>query len=277
MRDPWALLGAGAADEGFIENRRRLSLFGLSFELCLIPSRGGRAGVPSTEAPAFAVHPADRIRSEEALWRGDGLVLTPNRYPFFAPQLLAWPEAASPREADRDFLERCFRLADAAGASLLFNTVGASASIPLAHAHVLAAQSTVLAEIPLVRVGVGDGFSCWSPDPGGPAPFFAAVIEAVDPGLRAREVRRLADCRRTAAVNLISVGTKVWVVPRRQEVPAPEFPYAIGAGELFGRFVFPKPDEFGAATQPALEAAMTKATVRCGAQQIASLRRVWDF
>lgn len=239
-----------------------------------MPARGRRAGIPGAGRAAFGPGRGDRIRIEEAFWSGAGLVATPNRFPFFWPQLLLWPEKGTMREPDADFLAACFALARREEGTLLFNTIGASASIPLAHAHLLAAMSPVLEHVELEEVASTRDIVCRATQPGSRVPFLVVEIEAEDDTIRAAWTRRLLDLRRTPAINVLARGRRSWILPRRMEVPAPHFPYAVGAGELGGRFVYPDQDAFRAATAADLAAALRLATVIATEAELASLRRV---
>ncbi|MDP6424624.1 MAG: hypothetical protein QGG14_07765 [Planctomycetota bacterium] len=256
----WELLDRetdGLTDEGLVHERHAVAAFGLPFECVLIPSRADRAGTPSAERPAFGVHSADRIRRKEAFWRSETLIATPNRFPFFAPQALLWPAHESPREPSTGFLAACFDVAEGTGASVLFNSIGASASIPVAHGHLMRRESPVLGRVELELVERVAGAEVLTPT--GNFPLFAAVVHAANAQRRADLVIGLLAARRHAAFNVLAERDLAWVFPRTLEVAAAHFPFAIGAGELWGRFVYPDRDSFAEATSTRLESALKSA------------------
>ena len=86
--------------------KRTLTVFGGPVELVLVPGRKLRKDVAAGDRPPFGRSPAARIVRDEAYWRGDGLALTPNRYPFAREHRILWttqpardPDLASPRGA----------------------------------------------------------------------------------------------------------------------------------------------------------------------------------
>lgn len=271
---------------------RVLELFGRSFELCLIPDRAARKGVPSDTRPSFGSHPGFRIRREEAFWTGKGLVATPNRYPFFGPSFLLWPESGTPREVTRDFLQTVFEVQRELDAVVVCNTIGAAASIPLAHAHVL------LGPRPMLDPGGPgsdrEGTECWplrpldfdasvdvcesvriqTTDLHASWPLFAAVVEAPCVSTRADWVRALLDTRSRAAVTILATTERVFLIPRRREGGAPAFPFAIGGGELSGRFIFADRSSYENASASGLERALRDACVECTSAEVDALREV---
>ena len=280
---PWeALAAAGHAgtDDELVLARRSLAIFGRDFELCYLPSRRERSGVPSASRPSFAPHPGERIRHDEVLWSRGRLVATPNRYPFMAPSMLLWEASGSAREVTEAFLVEAFALCDQLAATLVANTVGASASIPLAHAHLLGPKRSLLAAQesqawPLVELAGDAELRLMASDPQAGWPLHAAVIDAPDPERRARAVRCLLDQRRHAAANLMLQGSRAFVVPRREEMGGAAFPYAIGAGELSGRFIFPDRQAFREAHSEGLETALARACVASCDAENESLRQLF--
>jgi len=220
--------------------RRPLAPFGLPFTALLIEGRGRRAGVPGTARPSFDEGRGPAIRAREALFEGAASVLTPNRFPFASPHGILWARDGEPREWPEAFLVEAFRLLDRHGGILLGNTVGASASIPLAHLHWADFEAPLLPRLAEL-------------------PFAAAAIDDPDAGRRASSARRLLDRRLTAPANLLALPGRAWILPRREEIPSPHFPHALGAMELAGFFVYPDRPSFDAATASSLEAALTAA------------------
>ena len=54
--------------------------------------------------------------------------------------------------------------------------------------------------------------------------------------------------RTSPAANAVLTGGHAYVFFRREETPAPHFPYALGAAELWGRWCFPDEASFEAFT-----------------------------
>ena len=63
----------------------------------------------------------------------------------------------------------------------------------------------------------------------------------------------------TSAWNVIVQDGAAWLYPRRAETPAPHFPYALGAAEVWGRWCYLDREPFDAATGAALERALALA------------------
>ncbi|MCB9892749.1 MAG: hypothetical protein H6832_13365 [Planctomycetes bacterium] len=250
----FARSGHSIPDESIAARNRGVELFGRSFELSLVPSRADRSGIPGRRA-AFRTSAGPRIRAEEGFWSDGHLVATPNRFPFLGRSFLLWNAHGSEREVGASFLARAFELCDAENLCLLANTVGASASIPLAHAHVtwtprplLYRAGTALDSDPAstgwptrvvamsnlgsIRATTGD--DDW--------PCMAVEVRAPDPRVRAAWIAALLATRTTAAANLLVAGERALVVPRRAECGLESFPLPIGASELSGRWIFA--DEF---------------------------------
>ena len=236
--------------------RRTLSVFGASVELVFVPERKARQDRATAERPAFRRSPAARIVGEEAFWRGEGHLLTPNRHPFAAAQRLLWPDAPR-REPDAAFWQLCGDWAARSGGSALVNSVGAAATIARCHAHLVPERLPfldALSERPFV-VDLVDR-------PAGVAlvtkhvPFCLLGVRGGDSIARAETLVRLAEARLTAAHNVVLFGDSAWLLPRRLETPAPDFPYPLGAAELWGRWCYQDEEPFAAATPAMLERAL---------------------
>ncbi|MCA8972268.1 MAG: hypothetical protein KDC95_20945 [Planctomycetes bacterium] len=243
-------------DESIAVRSRSVQLFGRDFELCLVPSRADRSGIPGRRA-AFRMSPGHRIREEERFWSDGRLVATPNRFPFLGRSMLLWNAHGSDREVGPDFLARAFELCDSEGLCLLANTVGASASIPLAHAHVTWTPRPLLCDAetdldsepvtigwPTHVVASSDHGSLRVTTGGDEWPCMAIEVRAPDPRVRAAWVGAFLAARTTAAANLLVAGERALVVPRRAECGLECFPFPIGASELSGRWIFADPFHF---------------------------------
>lgn len=237
---------------------RRLTVLGVEVSLVLVPDRRARGGRAVAGRPALQRCPASRILAEEALWRADALVLTPNRYPFAAGQRLLWM-AGPTREPDRAFWLAALAWAERAGGSVLLNTVGAAATIARAHAHLVPERRAFLGSLPtrqctLDLIDVPPGGELIAVD----APFCALGVRG-PVAARATALVLLAEARLTAACNVVAEGDTAWVVPRTVETPAPWFPQALGAAELWGRWCYVDEAPFAAATGADLERALVEA------------------
>lgn len=236
---------------------RRLTVFGAEVALVLVPGRRDRGGRAHAGRPALQRCPATRIVAEEALWRSDGLVLTPNRYPFAHAQRILWM-AGPTREPDHAFWLAALAWAERAGGSVLLNGIGAAATIARAHAHLVPERREFLERLPTRRAAV----DLIDVPPDGElvavdAPFCA--IGARGPvAARATALVLLAEARLTAAWNVVASGDTAWIVPRRAETPAPWFPQALGAAELWGRWCYVDEAPFAAATGRDLERALVE-------------------
>ncbi len=254
--DQWSLPSATPAA------RRSLLLYGSSVELWWLPERATR---PRASATLLLADRATRIVDEEALWRSDEppAALTPNRYPFAKSAAILW-NGRPEREASESLLDLAFSLVEAAGGSALMNTLGAAATQPRAHIHLVAERLTFLDSLPTVPVrpeNLGDGD--WSAVEfvrlGAPFPGLVLGVRGERPA-RAKAAARLLALRVSPAANLVSVGATTWFVPRRCETPAPHFPLPLGCAELWGRFCYEDEAAFAKADAKALDAALAMAT-----------------
>src|SRR5690606_17598582 len=217
--------------------RRTIRLFGSAVELWWLPDRARRR--PPTP-PLVLTDRAPAILAREVLWRDGDAALTPNRYPFAVQAGILWSTAAG-REASAALLDLAFGIAEPHGSALL-NTIGAAATQPRAHVHVVGERLPFLSALPTVRVDgarIADGQ--W---PGVDFVRLAAPFPGLVLGVRgaradrARAAARLLALRATPAANLVSDGDTTWFVPRRRETPAPHFPAPLGCAELWGRFCY---------------------------------------
>jgi hypothetical protein len=247
--------------------RRQLTVFGAPVELVLVPSRKARPGRATADRPAFMKSPAARILREETSWRGDGLALTPNKHPFAAGHRLVWQENVT-RELGRVCWREVATWVAATGGSAMVNSIGAAATIARAHAHLVAEQLPFLLQLrerrchldlvdaaPLAALPpLPPDVELWTKD----VPFCVLGVRGPAAGL-AEVLERLAEARLTAAGNVVLLGDTAWLYPRAIETPAPWFPYALGAAELWGRWCFVDEVPFAAATGDALERALVVA------------------
>lgn len=257
LPDPFALLPVVPWEP---RATRSLSVCGAPVELVWLPDRKLRTGAPSADRPSFRTDIAARIVNQEELWSDAEVTLTPNRFPFASPHGLLWTKQAT-REAPLSLLRTAIEMATAHGGSALANCIGAAASIPRAHVHLVRTRSTWLPELPVsptahaeVLAGLDDVTAADTRD----VPFHAVRI-AGEPAARARAAHRLLTQRMTAAFNLIDDGTHCWVFPRAEETPAPHFPYALGAAELHGQWCYGDREPFETATSADLERALALA------------------
>lgn len=237
---------------------RRAEVFGAPVELVHVPARRGRYGGGSAARPAFVRSRAAAIVGAEATWRGDGLALTPNRFPFAAGHRLLWPEAPV-REGDASFWRAVLAWVARSGGAALVNNVGAAATIGRAHAHLVGETLPFLAALP-ERTGPRDLIDL---PPG--VELVAKDVPCCLLGLRgeptacAAALLTLAEARLTAAWNVVAQAGACWFLPRGAETPLPHFPYALGAAELWGRWCFMDEAPFAAATAADLERALLAA------------------
>ena len=238
---------------------RRLRVFGAPVEAALVPARRQRVGAAVAERPPFARSRAARIVADECIWRGDGMALTPNAFPFAQGQRLLWPLVPL-REPDAALWQAAFAWADAAGGAALVNNVGAASSIGRAHAHLCAERLPFLAALrertgPRDLIELPAGVELVAKD----VPFCLLGVRG-PAAARALAVVRLAEARLTAAWNVVAQDGATWLLPRRVETPAPGFPFALGAAELWGRWCYVEDAPFVAATAADLEAALLAAS-----------------
>ena len=238
---------------------RTLSVFGAAVQLALLPGRRARSGHDREGRAAFVRSPAERILDEETSWRAGGLALTPNRYPFARDQHILWM-ARPAREPDREFWQVALDWVERSDGTALLNNIGAAATIPRAHAHLIGERLPFLANLPErelrdLPIDVPDGCQLVAKD----LPFCVLGVRgaAVD---RAEALLRLADACTTATWNVVLTRDAAWVVPRGEQTPAPWFPAPLGAAELWGRFCYTDEQPFARATAEDLEAALVAAT-----------------
>ena len=247
--------------------RRTATVFGSPVELLWLPDRAARPAIPTATSPAFRADVAERILANETVWRDGSLALTPNRYPFAATELLLWSEVPV-REPDQHMLEVALQLEEATECTLVINSMGAAASIPRAHAHLVAERAPFLEQLPrrpceVSFLPAGSGVELYQltePFPG----LAVGVRGGAKP--RARALRRLLELRTAPPFNVVSQFGTSWLFPRSHvEIPAPHFPHALGSAELWGRWCYGRQADFEAATEADLEAAL-----RHGLQPIAT-------
>ena len=201
---------------------RRLRLFGaFEWELACIPSRAERPGKPQAARAVFATNRGPEIREREAFWARSGLVATPNRFPFAWPHCLVWGEAAE-REPSEAMWAALNELVFALEGAALNNSVGASASIALAHAHLLAESGQIWPHWPAIPVAeLDEDLELLATDPAAGLPVLAVGVRGSNPRRRAHWLSRLLRDRACAAVNVIILPSCAWLVPRREETGQP--------------------------------------------------------
>lgn len=241
--------------------RRELTVFGAPVEAVLVPGRKARAGIAGAARPAFAASRAGQILATEAFWRQDGLVLTPNRYPFAREHRLLW-SAEPRREPSAAMWAALCGWAEACGGSAMVNTIGAAATMPRAHAHLTPERLDFLASLP-VEPGPADLVEL---PPGvelvaARVPFCLLGVRGGDAAARAAVLVALAESRQVPCWNVAVQADEAWLYPRSTETPAPHFPYALGAAELWGRWCYVDAEPFEAATGEGLQRAMVAAGV----------------
>lgn len=261
---PFDLTPAGSA---VAAERRALTVFGAPVELVWLPQRQVRHGIPQPQRPPFRTSIVERILDEEAVWRGGGLVLTPNRFPFARRQLLLWA-ADDRREPSLELIEALVTLEDSTGGTALLNTIGAAASIPRAHGHLVDER------LPFLGCLQSEPFAAdFVPRIGGlevvrlaaPYPSCVLGLRGAAP-VRALAAYRLAMLRTVPTFNLVSSAGCTWMIPRQgPEIPAPHFPHALGSSELWGRWCYGHAEDFHSATTASLEAAINATGVPRGA------------
>ena len=242
---------------------RTVSLLGSEATLMLVPGRKSRTGRVHADRPALLPDRAGRILREETLWRGDGLALTPNRFPFAREQRILWM-AQPAREPDQRFWQAALQWVDAVDGTVLLNNIGAAATIPRAHAHLIGERSPFLgglAECALTDapdlIDLPDRCELLAKQ----VPFCLVGVRGGDPAARALALVRLADVRMTATWNVIATRGEVWVAPRSVETPTPHFEQALGASEVWGRWCYVDEPCFERATSQDLERALRLATM----------------
>lgn len=238
--------------------RRAATVFGAPVELVLVPERARRGGRATADRPAFARCVASRIVREEALWREQGLVLTANRYPFARAQRVLWHEHPG-REPDARTWRALFEWTDGTGGAALHNTIGAAATVGRAHAHLLVEHLPFLDLLPEARAradlaDLPDGVELVQKH----VPFALLGVRGPRDAAAATLVA-LAEARLTPAWNVVVQRGTAWLYARSRETPAPHFPYALGAAELWGRWCFTDAAAFAAADGAALERALVAA------------------
>jgi hypothetical protein len=238
--------------------RRTLRLFGATAELVWVPDRQQRDDRVTDGRPPFRRSRAPTIVTDEALWRDEHHAVTPNRYPFAAHQRILWPLTRQ-RDPDLRMWATIGDWVDAGDGAALVNTIGAAATIARAHAHLLPERLPFLAGLgrrPLqsAPIDVPAGVELFAAD----APFCLLGVRG-DADARAAAIVALAEARLTAAWNVVVQARTAWLYPRRVETPAPHFPFALGAAELWGRWCYGERAPFEAATAADLERALVAA------------------
>ncbi len=241
--------------------RRELTVFGAPVELVYVPARKARQDRATAERPAFRRSPAPRIVSDETFWRGDGHVLTPNRHPFAAEQRLLWTTERR-REPDAVFWGLCGEWVERSGGAALVNGIGAAATIARCHAHLVPERLPFLAALPerpctADLIDLPPGVSLVAKD----VPCCLLGVRGGSVAARADALLRLGEARLVACCNFVLQDDAAWLLPRRMETPAPDFPYALGAAELWGRWCYMDEEPFAAATSAMLERAFVAATM----------------
>ncbi len=234
---------------------RTCKLFGQTVQLALIPGRRARSGHLQTGRPALQRNKAEQILREEAYWRTETLAVTPNKFPFAKNQQILWM-AHPAREPDYAFWLTARNWVDRSNGTALLNNIGAAATIPRAHAHLIDERIPFLAELPerpleTDLITVPDGCELVRKD----VPFCMIGIRGSIAGT-AESLIRLADARLTATWNVVITKDATWIVPRTKQTPAPFFKQAVGAAEFWGRWCYIDEESFAAATEADLEQAL---------------------
>lgn len=240
-----------------IEASREVRVFGAPAHVTLLSHRARRANRPGDARPAFRRSPAAHIVSAEAIWRGEGLALTPNRYPMLAEQRILWHAVPHPHPG-LAMWRAVHEWVDANRGSALHNTVGAAASIAAAHVHLCRERSGFLAALPL-RPGALELVEVDDLLIEAAAVPFCLLRLSGTSRQRAAGVEQLSVARLLPAWNVVVEPGTTWIYPRRREIPAPHFPHALGAAELWGRWCHTDEAEFEAATGEAMERALVAA------------------
>jgi len=238
---------------------RAVTVFGAHAELVLVPGRKDRPGRTGVRRPAFAPPAAARIVREEAVWRGDGAVLTPNRYPFAAGASLLWPEAPM-RDPAPELWQAAAEWVARGGGSALRNDIGAAATIARAHVHLTRERLPFLGALPERPLAAPWFDVAGAALVGKQVPFCLLGVRGA-PDRLAMALQRLAEARLTAAWNVVIERDTAWLMPRSEETPAPHFPHALGAAEVWGRWCYLDEPAFTAATGADLERALVAAGV----------------
>ncbi|MCR9244501.1 MAG: hypothetical protein NXI31_05675 [bacterium] len=242
---------------------RTLEVFGAPVELAFVPERGQRQGRVDRGRPAFAASPARRIVATESLWRDDDLALTPNKYPFAEQQRLLWPRQPR-REPDAALWTAAIEWGRATNGTVLANTIGAAATIAWAHLHLTPERldflpglaERVVTTPPLeLPTALRAGVEVVSKE----LPCCVLGLRSADPQQLAMALTELAASRLCAATNVCIVDDTAWSLPRSIEIPAPHFPFALGAAELWGRWCYVEEAPFRSATGTDLERALVAA------------------
>ncbi|MEO0480015.1 MAG: hypothetical protein AAF196_11075 [Planctomycetota bacterium] len=246
--------------------RRALEFAGGEVELCWMPERAQRSGKPGAGRPPFLASPADRILREETVLERGAIAITPNKFPFSDRHLVLWQKRPI-REAERELLDAVVSLAEKVEGTAIVNSIGAAASIPRAHAHVLGERLGFLPRFERATVG-----STFGLEPGGArlSRLSGLPIEclAIDGPFadRIALTHGLLQVRMTTAFNLIGEGETLYLIPRSAtEIPAPHFPQALGAAEIWGRWCFHDQQAFENATAESLTQAFQIAGYAPGA------------
>lgn len=241
--------------------QRQVQLFGKTVHLALVPSRRARSGHVREGRPAFGRSPANRILGQEAYWRTDTLAVTPNKFPFARHQRILW--MANPaREPDRVFWRTALEWVDRSNGTALLNNIGAAATIPRAHAHLIGESLPFLGELDeraleTDLIDVPDGCELVCKD----LPFCMIGVRGDVEG-KSHALMRLADARLTPTWNVIIRKDATWIVPRGKQTPAPYFDQAVGSAEFWGRWCYVDEEPFAAATGADLEKALEIATAK---------------
>lgn len=238
---------------------RALAVFGAPVEAVLVPGRKARGDRADAGRPPFRRSPAPRILAAESYWRDDVHALTPNRYPFARQQRMLWPLQPR-REPDEPMWAAALAWSEAGGGTVLVNTVGAAATIAWAHAHLTPERLGFLAGLregpgPADLVDLPAGVELVQKD----VPCCLLGVRGGDVRARAAAIVALTVARLTPAWNVCVERGTAWLLPRTVETPAPWFPFALGAAELWGRWCYVDEEPFAAATGDALERALVTA------------------
>ncbi len=245
-------------DSRWTLRRRTLRACGSEIPLLLSPWRAARRPGGGTPPPA-APDVGERVIEKEALWKGNGIVLTPNRYPAWKDHLLLW-ERRPLREPGPAFLELLLRLCREREDLFAFvNSIGAAATVSRAHAQVVRlGESPPVAGTPVHTRPSGSEEIAFPPGEGPWPAFFARL--AGDPPAVARTLARLIRLRLCPAFNLAFSRDKAWIFFRRRESVPSGYPLPLGALELSGLFLFEEEASFLAMTPGGIESSLREAS-----------------
>ena len=238
------------------EDKRRITAFGVEYDILYVPWRGKRREKGDIPPPFIKDRAYEIIKNEE-IWRYNKYVITPNKYPFSKRQILLWEDNRL-REPSANLISLSYLIvAKLKGYTGLMNTTGSAATIPKAHMQIANIERRpAVAEFPMKWKHYND-FKIGFPAEESKFQVFYICFSG-DAIAIGKIVENILIQRRCTSFNIIIFEDLLYLFPRLKETKKEAYPYPLGALELAGCFAFEHKEPFLNTTSKKIEQAITE-------------------